>query len=64
MIWYLNKKIVLKLSQMKDLHFGGNLKFGMSILIIVPIENHTVKIFKDILPFMVFVQAVFCLGER
>lgn len=26
MIWYLNKKIVLKLPQMNDLHFGGNLK--------------------------------------
>lgn len=40
MIWYLNKKTVLKLPQMKDLQFGGYLKSGMTILIIVPIENH------------------------
>ncbi|MFS8034192.1 putative multi antimicrobial extrusion protein [Helianthus anomalus] len=32
MIWYLNKKTVLKLPEMKDLHFGGYLKSGGFLL--------------------------------
>ncbi|KAL8200343.1 hypothetical protein R6Q57_011682 [Mikania cordata] len=32
MIWYLNKKTVLKLPKMKDLHFGGYLKSGGFLL--------------------------------
>lgn len=34
MLWYLNKKTVLKLPKMEDLHFGGYLKSGTCFLIL------------------------------